>query len=96
MSDDTHDLEGEVMRLRDVTDERLTQIRLSVDRRLGTIEQNQGFIERNTQDIYRVLALLAWKQILFSNFIYWCCDIPLLRGWLVAGLPLICTKRAEH
>jgi hypothetical protein len=25
-----------------------------------------------------------------------CYDIPLLRGWLVAGLPLICTKWAEH
>lgn len=61
MSDDTHDLESEVVRLRDVTDERLTQIWLSVDRRLGTIEQNQGFIEQNTQDIYRVLAILAWK-----------------------------------
>jgi archaellum component FlaC len=58
-SDDGHDLEGEVMRLRDVTYERLTQIRLSVARRLGKIEQIHHFIERNTQDIYRVLALLA-------------------------------------
>lgn len=77
MSNDTEELQGEVVRLRDVTDERLTQIRRSLERhsrtieqRLETMVQNQGLIQQNTLSTYRVLELLAWKQILFCYFIY--------------------------
>jgi hypothetical protein len=44
----------------------------------------------------QIEAILIFCHLFLIFNINICYDIPLLRGWLVAGLPLICTKRAEH
>ena len=47
------------------------------------------------EDTRRALFSSLMAQIDLPNSIN-CHDISLLRGWLVAGLPLIGTERAEH